>query len=251
MLTNAADLGLYLKQLRGHFLPDDRLKELEEPEHFAKDLDARAYLILAHSAFEQFFEDTAAEISELVLDHWNNTDVFTKQTVVSIATLGTTNADYARAVDASIRGVEQGGIEPNPRRLLGDAIRSAVPRYKKDVIDENHGTDIRYLRSLFLPIGVVVDLSPNARSALTHISNARGTFAHRRTTLGAGKFAYQPLAAQKALTSADDLFEWCVEFEMNLRRNFDFSYVRLHDLARFELFTRLCAVLRTIAQSRS
>lgn len=129
-------------------------------------------------------------------------------------------------------------------------MQDAVAKHRT-LVDRNHGADIDYLRSLFVPLGVYVDPSPDARSALTHIANARGTFAHRRTTLVKGRFAYRPISATKAVAITEQLFHWCLEFDEQIVESLRPAYGTLETTARKELAHELALVLSGLAAQKT
>jgi hypothetical protein len=250
MLRNAVDLGLHLAELRRSFLPEVKLKQLSEPADFEKDLDARAFLVLAHSAFEQFFEDTAVDVAQIALNGWLRNTLLTKQIAVTVACITSSIGDLGKVLTGKKSDVGTDAATTEPRAVLTTLLREAITTYRVSVIDENHGTDMHYLRSIFVPIGISVFPPPDARSALTHISNARGSFAHRRTTVAGGKFAYLPIAAEKALSSTQALFHWCLEFENDLAASLEPSYLSLHAATKKELIERLTKALVYLTKHR-
>lgn len=245
----AMELGLHLQELRARFLPDDKLRELNEPENFQKDFDARAFLVLAHSAFEQFFEDVCADFAAKVIDHWNRGALPSKQLVITVACLSSALGDFGRAL-APTKDEGGTGVLGEPRAKLTTALRDANAAHQS-LLEKNHGTDLAYLRSLFVPLGIYLTPPPDAASALTHIANARGTFAHRRTVLSQGRFAYQPISADKALDATEGLFHWCIEFERELSVSLSPSYVELLTLAKRELITTFLMQLALLTRLKA
>lgn len=249
MSAHCLQLGTHLGSLRRRFLPDERLRELSEPGFFERDFDARAFLVLVHSSFEQFFEDIAAEFAQRIVDMWIGGSPPSKQLVVSVAALSVAIGDLSRALDTPDADDEaQLPTDIDPRTRLTECLRDGLSKYRKR-LDKNHGVDLHYLRKLFIPLGIRVNPPPDARSALTHIANARGSFAHRRTVLTQGKFAYNPISASDAVADTERLFHWCMDFESELSDCLQPPYDRIHALAKAELLKRLCVALRnTIAE---
>lgn len=248
MRSLAVELGTHLAQLKARFLPDEKLRELNEPEHFQNDFDARAFLILVHSAFEQFFEDLASNFALASVDAWTKGSVPSKQLVVTLACLATSMGGLDKSLSPT-RDEAGTGVTGDPRSKLTLCLLSAIPVYQAE-LERNHGTDISYLRSLFVPLGIYLDPPPDAMSALTHIANARGTFAHRRTILRQGRFAYKPISATKALEDTQHLFWWCINLEESLLGSIYPSSEQLLNAAKRDLLRRLALQLSWIAQLR-
>lgn len=255
MLLNSSDLGSHLKKLRNKFLPEARVKELAKPENFEQDLDARAYLVLAHSAFEQFFEDTAREFASSAVERWNRGLSPTKQQIITICCLATSQGDFLKQLNSrhielinkERELVETKAVLPvNPRIKLADSLRNGLKNFES-LLEKNHGADIHYLNVIFTPIGIFVDPTPDAHTALNQIANSRGTFAHRRTAAKKGKFAYKPIAAEKALLNVEMLFSWCKDLEINLRSYLRPDYQNILKEAKFELICNLTKAIQKFA----
>lgn len=225
MLLNSVELSKHLTELREHFLPTKKVTELGQPDNFEQDLDARAYLLLAHSAFEQYFEDTARDFSTRAISRWLSGLTPTRQQMVTLCCLTSTQGELGKSLASDmptddlvgeVRKPERATVEISPRTKVVDALEAGKKNFET-LLEKNHGADSHYLRSIFPSIGVYIDLTPDAQSALSQIANARGTFAHRRTASKRGKFAYKPIAAETALSNVEILLTWCKEFEVRLR----------------------------------
>jgi hypothetical protein len=240
-------LGIHLANLKDRFLPDERVRELKTPEFFERDFDARAFLVLVHSSFEQFFEDVAADFAHGVVDAWLRGTVPSKQLVISIAAFAVVAGDFSKTLELP-ETVEdsEASLDIEPRTRLTASLREGLPKFQNR-LGKNHGADLHYLRNLFVPLGIYVNPPPDARSALTHIANARGTFAHRRTVLTQGRFAYQPISATDAVADTERLFHWCIGFEDELTQSLQPPYARIHEAARSELLAKLCGTLTWVA----
>jgi hypothetical protein len=258
MLLNSVELSKHLTELREHFLPENKITELGQPDNFEQDLDARAYLLLAHSAFEQFFEDTAREFSTSAVSRWLAGSTPTRQQIVTLCCLSSTQGELGKSLAlepptedfaGEVKRAERAAVEISPRVKFLAALETGKKNFDT-LLEKNHGADLHYLRTIFPSIGVYIDLTPDAQSALSQIANARGTFAHRRTASKRGKFAYKPIAAETAISNVEILLHWCKEFEVRLRNSLRPNYKDIMTRARFELGIELAEAIRRITLMR-
>lgn len=258
MLLNSIPLNKHLNGLREHFLPAKKVNELAQPDNFEQDLDARAYLILAHSAFEQFFEDTARDFSKFAIERWLLGLTPTNQQIVTLCCLTASQGDLNKSLNSDAGSEESYSELKNFKNLITEisprtSVKNSLQEGKKKfdaLLEKNHGADLHYLQLIFPSIGVYIDLTPDAQSALSQIANARGTFAHRHTPTRRGKFAYKPIAADAALSNVNTLLIWCKDFENRLRASLKPNYKILMDNAKQELLNELVNAIKFLSSTR-
>lgn len=128
----------------------------------------KAYIVLAHAAFEDYFESLSRYALQKTVDDWEQ-----RQTPrPGIATL-LLHCGKVLAIDD----------DTNDSRSF-DRIRLALKAAKSSMsisgINENHGISIRHLRKLFYPVGVDLPPIPEISSAST-LFDARCEVAHHAT----------------------------------------------------------------------
>jgi hypothetical protein len=260
MLSNSYGLSSHLIELREHFLPTSKIEELAKPDNFEQDLDARAYLVLAHSAFEQFFEDTASEFAGAAVERWMKGFSPTRQQIITLCCLAASQGDFSKLLFLDELPEQVGpelkkpngksGVGVNPRLKILESLQAGVKNFET-LLEKNHGADIHYLRVIFTPIGIFIDPSPDEQTALSQIANARGTFAHRRIASKKGKFAYRPIAAEKALQNVETLLNFSSELESRLRKLLEPDYLKILEEAKSELVGKLIHAIANLSLQKS
>ena len=138
---------------------------LESPDAYA--LDVQSYAVLCHAAFEDFAES----ICVMMMDHIEN--CMTSKLEYSKATLCFLHFDFglpALCVDKWNQGDKL-------FNYITKQIRERKSKLSEYAMIRNHGVNIKYLQSLFLPIGLELPAG-NARNSLNRLADIRGFYAH-------------------------------------------------------------------------
>jgi hypothetical protein len=172
MLLNSTPLIKHLIGLQDHFLPAKKINELAQPDNFEQDLDARAYLILAHSAFEQFFEDTARDFSKCVIDRCLSGLTPTNQQIVTLCCLAASQGDLNKSLNSDagseesyseLKNLKNSITEISPRTSVKNSLQEGKKKFDA-LLEKNHGADLHYLQIIFPSIGVYIDLRKLCKS---------------------------------------------------------------------------------------
>lgn len=212
MDKNLQELSDFLKKLEENFLSKHIANQVAVEDEY--DLDVRAYCVLAHAAFEQFFEELSQYAAENIMAQWDSGLPMSKSTTLSLISL----AVHSGGTNFSIVNDEKSPQEA-PLHQISKILRSN----KDSVINklkDNHGASLKYLRALFLPLGIAVDLGPFAESGLNRIASNRGTYAHRRTaTQTHGPRTYKALNPEDAVNAVADSLKFCKDLTLEIPRS--------------------------------
>jgi hypothetical protein len=162
------------KFLKQHFPVDP----ITGPE--AYELDVKAYCILCHAAFEEYFESIARNVMTEGIKNWEQSKIPSETIIMLISYYGLRFELPKKESDNHEK------VFDYIRKLL----KVAKKRFSLD-INENHGTSIKYLRKLLLPIAIDINIDPNIENSLSKLTSFRGTYAHKG-------FVNKPLAPEDA-----------------------------------------------------
>lgn len=191
-------IGLISAEFIDEFFPADPALDVEKYKHKVK-----AYCVLAHAAFEEHVERLSLEIMLHALGLWSTG----KRATQSLLTL---------SMFYGIR-VEYSEDENNNQATTLDLLRDAVEEIKRrhsHALANNQGFSLKYLRSIFTPVGVDVPQDVIIISSLRTLADARGFYAH--TSAKAGHFidqkkAAHPMSPEKAKGVVNDCLKLCAE----------------------------------------
>lgn len=172
------------------------------PEHSPDDFqhDVKAYCVLAHAVFEEFAEEVSLVAVKSARAAW----LGKKFSPATVALLGA----YGFKLEVSDN-------EEEAQERIFDQVRVAldahIDRHSKS-ISSNHGFSLKYLRSMFLPVGIDVPDSVKHMESLRELADARGSYAHTRANralYGQWKRADRPMEPKKAKIAVHDCLELC------------------------------------------
>lgn len=175
MSTVQDDIDAYVKIL------EDRLLDVEikfigphsdptEPvDKYA--IDVQSYAVLSHAAFEEFAENLCVRMLDEIDDRWKNHQLYSKATMCLLHfDVDNLNHSIDRWDDSDcFYGYIKNEIQERKGKLSTYAMKS------------NHGVGIKYLHSLFLPIGLDMPQDVNEKNSLERLVQMRGFFAHAHT----------------------------------------------------------------------
>lgn len=149
------------------FIPTDSSVSPKEYEHLVK-----AYSILCHAAFEEYFEEVAFKVMDFGITHWLNKT----HTVKTTETLITLVCYYGLKLKIDEN-------ENNPETPVRDYLRKIFEEVKRKFskdIRENHGISLKYLRKLMLPVALDIKKDVILLNSLQQLASERGAYAHKR-----------------------------------------------------------------------
>jgi hypothetical protein len=201
-----ADIDLLFTELQKH------INELEQefiqpflpanpaigPDQYA--LKVRAYCILSHAAFEEFFETIALEVMDRSITEWLNTRKITDSLLTLVSC-------YGLKIDIEDDKLQK--VFDHLYRLLEEAKRT----FSREIHD-NHGISQKYLRKLLIPVGLDLKQDdPVLLNSLVQLSNERGPYAHKGTV-------NRVLAPEDAKKYVVDCLELCSDIRLKAVKKF-------------------------------
>lgn len=160
-----------------------RLKEYEQrflkshiPGKFAVgpeeyELDVKAYCLLSHAAFEEFFEQVALHVMKCAVEAWTEHRQATDVAIMLLTRYGLTYGLPDKDSDV-LR--DQSSVFDHIRRMLNQA----KARFSKEIYN-NHGMSPKYLVNLLTPVGIDFSPDPNTYNSLTQLAKQRSSYAHK------------------------------------------------------------------------
>lgn len=167
-LYNELDLHILdlQKEFIDSFIPAEPSVEPLEYIHKVK-----AYCILAHAAFEEYFENISLKIMNKSIEDWYNSRRYNDTLVAMVATYG-----IKLKIDTD---------ENNDETQIFDYLRNCFEdckrKFSRDVYD-NHGISLKYLRCLLTPVAIDIKPDINLLNSLSKLAIERGEYAHKRIT---------------------------------------------------------------------
>lgn len=159
------------------------------------EFDIKAFCILSHAAFEDYFEKVALEMMHTSINRFAN--LKSKKIHEPLLALVACH-DRPMAIDDSDL---QNGPEPtffDNIRQLTDGIRTD---FSKKVFG-NQGISKRHLRQLMTPVSINIGNDLNLLNSLSQLSKNRGEFAHKSGTK-------KILSPQDAMNFVSDCLALC------------------------------------------
>ena len=139
---------------------EDRITEPDEYEHHVK-----AYCVLCHAAFEEYFESVARGVMLRCLEEWCHSRKYTDTLVTLVS--------YYKQELVINRN------EPKVFDCLKGVFGKVKKRFLADV-DNNHRISLKYLRRLLIPVAIDIKEDTNLKNSLNRLARERGEYAHRR-----------------------------------------------------------------------
>ena len=238
MEIHSSSLAEYLTDLETKYLP-----VANRNAGIVGDFETKSYSVLAHAAFEQFFEDVALDFGHRLHSHWQSGKMMDRQLIACIGCIVSGEGNFLYLEADESKGQE------SPIHQLSKALRKRVSSLR-NAIDDNHGISLKFLRNMFGPLGINIQLDPDTQSGLTLIARNRGTFAHRRTPKLNGKFAHKPVAASDIVKYVKLVLTYCEKFESEIAGMFTDKGVLLRAETRQHLLRDLHAALQQVVKTK-
>lgn len=243
MELHSIALNKYLCDLGAKYLP---LIESDDLQNFpeADDFETRSFSVLAHAAFEQFFEDVAINFGDNLLNHWQNGKLMDRELIACIGCIVASSGNFL------VIETDESKAQVAPVHQFSKTFRKQIVHFR-NAVDDNNGASLKYLREMFGSLGLYIDPDPSTQSALALIARNRGTFAHRRIPKIVGKFAHKPITASDILKHVALVSEFCCSFEKSLNEMFKDLNIFIRVESRRELITATATAIRRMAVKRS
>ncbi len=129
-------------------------------------LDVRAYCVLSHAAFEEFFEEVSLKVMARSIIEWQGVE--DRRINDALLTL----ASY------SAYKFENASESTSPFDYLREVLGESKKRLSRNVID-NHGMSPRHLTNILLPVALQIKQEINLQNSLSQLVKQRGDYAHR------------------------------------------------------------------------
>lgn len=169
-----SDFENLLKELKKHiedlqktfidaFIPTDPSTRPEAYEH-----QVRAYCILCHAAFEEYFENIALKVMSLSLNEWMISRKYTD-------TLMTLVLYYGLKIEID---EDEEKAETKVFDYLRPLFEDIKNKFSTDV-HKNHGISLKYLRKLLIPVAIDIKEDIGQKNSLQKLAKERGEYAHK------------------------------------------------------------------------
>lgn len=175
MPTIRDDIKGYVKTLEDRLLDieiqfiSSHTNPTEPPSAYA--IDVQSYAVLCHAAFEEYAESLCMRILDEIESRWVNNKQY------SAATLCLLHFD--------LEGTNHSIERWNDNSRFYDFIRNEIHNRKSKLstyaLQNNHGVSVKYLHSLFLPVGLDMPQDVNEKNSLEQLARLRGFYAHAHT----------------------------------------------------------------------
>ncbi len=196
------DLKVYVDNLYIKFLEKYEPKSpTQPPTHYTDyELEYKAYCLLVHSAFEEYFENIAINLTEITVDRWEKTK---KVSISTLALLGT----HGKLKSEKTETNNQKSIIDNLSGTLLEIINTSNPKIR----DKNNTIYLGTLRELLTQVGVDITNDVIKVSSLNELIKARGDFAHKSSLLT----VVQNIQPHNMKEHVDTCLEICEEVKNN------------------------------------
>lgn len=136
-----------------------------EPSSY--ELDVKAFCLLVHAAFEDYFEKMCLHLMQHAIDAWISSKTLTDTLLILLC-------HYGGSCAISDKDNQK---ELAPFDYIRIVAGNVKQRFSKDIYD-NHGISPRHLRSILLPVAIEFSPDPNTINSLVKLSLERGEYAH-------------------------------------------------------------------------
>lgn len=157
----------YIEEVNKRYLLPHLSNPLAQPTDY--EMDIRSFCVLCHAAFEDFIEELA--LYQLIL----SIDRFINERKICLPLL---HLLHFKGECLNLDSIDDGNYDYIRKRLLD--IKAS---FSKD-IHSNHGIALKYLKQLFIPIGIDIPQESRYLLSLDNLVNARGSYAHKYRTNG-------------------------------------------------------------------
>lgn len=208
------ELNNYIIKIEDKFISSYIPSKPEDtPEQYEDDV--KAYCILSHALFEDYFEQISTKVMEKCISEWYYKKVITAP-LLTLLSYSKTRID-----------TDKNDLPSTVFDMLRKLIDEAKKQYSLE-IHNNNGTSEKYLQKLFFPISIDIIQDATIMNSLNKLCSARGSYAHKKV-----KGAISP---EDAKNYVEDCLKLCEHVKMQAIFKFyeeacrkDF-YKKLHDI---------------------
>ncbi len=159
-------------------------------------LDVQSYAVLCHAAFEEFAESLCLRVLDEVENRWVNYKQF------GIATFCLLHFD----LETTSHSIDNWTDATRHYDYIREEIHVRKSKLSKYAIQNNHGVGVKYLHSLFLPIGLEMPQDVNEKNSLEQLVRMRGFYAHAHTLSRPN--AVTVTSPQSAVNNVEDVLQY-------------------------------------------
>lgn len=167
---------------------------IEHPASYA--IDVQSYAVLCHAAFEEYAESLCMRMLDEIENQWVNNRNY------SVATLCLLHFDLESVNHSTGRW----GKNENFYDFMKNEIHNRKSKLSTYALQNNHGVSLKYLHSLFLPVGLDMPRDVNENNSLEQLARLRGFYAHAHTSTRPN--AVTIISPQMAVQTVDDVLAY-------------------------------------------
>ena len=166
---------------------------MRDYEHHVK-----AYCVLCHAAFEEYFESIALKVMHRCLEEWLDSRKYT-DTLVTLVLY----CEQELAVDSS-----ETRVFDYLRRVFNN-----VKQHFSNHVHDNQGISLQHLRHLLIPVAIDIKEDIRLKGSLNKLAGERGEYAHKR-------LIPHVLAPEDARDCVNDCLELCDDVKTKAESKF-------------------------------
>ena len=201
-----SDLKEHIEELEKTFIRrfiEDRIKkpdEITDPDEYEHHV--KAYCVLCHAAFEEYFEGIALKVMHRCLDERIHLKKYT-DTLVTLALY----CEQKLVIDHN-ENADETKVFDSLKSIFDEVKR----KFSADVYN-NHGISLKYLRCLLIPVAIDIKEDIRLKGSLNKLARERGEYAHKR-------LIPHVLAPEDARDCVNDCLELCEDVKEKAKNKF-------------------------------
>lgn len=133
------------------------------------EFDVRSYVVLAHAAFEEFYEELALAMLDGIKAGWDTGKKFTVASGLLISAYGS-RPSFSKSNGSNEKAIHE---------YVDEAIKAAERKLKILCSKDNHGAAPKHVRTLLIPVGLNFTPTLGLKNSLVKLAETRGAFAHK------------------------------------------------------------------------
>jgi len=199
-------------------------------------VDVEAYSVLAHAAFEDYFEKIALETVKKSVEKWKNTQQVNDTLLLLVAYMlssgGEKNEEENEEIKpkqkpsnkldlkADHKTIAKIGLEEVIKKSTNhiDKLVKNAQTYFHNVLGKNNGIELKFLIKVLIP--VALDISEEGYNSIKSLATNRGEAAHNTTILSRGQIV-RDIPTPLAIFQNDKLiFKFCQELCVQAKNKF-------------------------------
>lgn len=178
-----------IEELKAKYI-DVHTDPLEPIENYR--LDVKSFCVLSHAAFEEYIEDICLKVLAEIFDKYRSTGRF------SFSTLCLLHFSSAEKLDD-----EKWPDSQNLYDYLLKKIEHAKQTMSTEIMQNNHGIGMKYLKKMLLPLGLNLPSDDKSVNSLKNLAKYRGGYAHTSRRF------VKVVTPNDAQVCVDDVYNMC------------------------------------------